>query len=56
MLLETVKWKKAVVRCLGNDTREFHKIMRIKGKCAPFPKRGPLDTFRPTVHWKDIKI
>lgn len=27
MLLTTVKWKKAVVRCLGDNIIEFHMIM-----------------------------
>lgn len=47
--LTTVRWKKAaVVRCLGNDTTELCMVMWITGKYAPFPKLGPLNTFRPS--------
>lgn len=48
--------KAAMVKCLGNDTTEFHMVMWINGKYTPFPKLGPPNTFRPTVNWKDIKI
>lgn len=43
--------EKGVVQCLGNDTTYV-----INGKYAPFPKLGPLCTFRPAVHWRDKNL
>lgn len=48
--------KKSVAKCLGNDTAESHTVVWINGKYTPFPKPGPLNTFRPTVNRKDGKI